>query len=108
MYGVVALSWSGSLFLSTLENYIPADIVKTKAAVGGTKFVIALPIPCVEWTSNRILGLGEIITFSSELPTNISETYKLNEGPKLKKPIFDWVIDKLQKLNSLKFPLLSL
>lgn len=67
--------------------------------------MIALPIRCVEWTSNIILGLGEIITFGSELPTNINETYKLNEGPKLQhlskleKPILDWVIDQLQKLN---------
>jgi len=56
MAGVIALSWTGSLFLSTLENYIPNTMPKTKLVVSGTKVVTALPIRCVEWTSNHIFG----------------------------------------------------
>ncbi len=53
MAGVIALSWSGSLFLSTLENSIPNNMVKTKTNVSGAKFVLALPVRCVEWTSEE-------------------------------------------------------
>jgi len=104
MAGVIAISWSGSLFFSTVENYIPNDLVKIKATVSGAKFVIALPVRCVEWTSNAIFGFAENILFGSELPTNVTEVYRLQEGPKVKnlskfkKPIIDWVIDKLKKL----------
>jgi hypothetical protein len=44
MAGVIALSWSGSLLFSTLENYIPNNMVKTKTNVSGAPFVLALPV----------------------------------------------------------------
>ena len=48
MGGVVALSWAGSLFFSTLENYIPNTLPRVKLVVSGAKFGTALPIRCVE------------------------------------------------------------
>lgn len=104
MAGIVALNWSGSLFLSTLENYIPNDMVRTKAAISGTKFVISLPIRFVEWTFNRIFGFAENAVVGSQLPTDITEAYRLNVGPKLKnisklnKPVIDCLVNKLKKL----------
>ena len=47
MQSVVTLSWSGSLFFSTLENYILNFMLRTKIIVGGLKVIIALPIRCV-------------------------------------------------------------
>jgi hypothetical protein len=84
MAGVIALSWSGSLFLSTLENSIPNNMVKTKTNVSGAKFVLALPVRCVEWTSNAIFGFAENLLVGSGLPTNVTEVYRLQEGPKFK------------------------
>jgi len=105
MAGVVALSWSGSLFFSTLENYIPNSMPKTKMVVTGVKYGVALPIRCVEWTSNQIFGFVENVIVGHQLPTNTTEVYKLNVGPKLenitkvKKPLLKWLIGQLQKLN---------
>lgn len=82
--GILALSWSGSLFFATLENYIPNNWVKTKAIVCGTKFVAAIPIRMSEATMNGIFGFVERIVVGSPLPTNITEVYKLDVGPKLK------------------------
>jgi hypothetical protein len=82
--GILALSWSGSLFFATLENYIPNHWVKTKAVVCGTKFVLALPIRTSEATANGIFGFVERFVFGSPLPTNITQVYKLEVGPKLK------------------------
>lgn len=98
MAGVIALSWSGSLFFSTLENYIPNTQPKIKTVVSAAKFVIALPIRCSEWTGNRIFGFVEYYAFGTSLPTNVTEVYKLNVGPKLKnldtikKPVLKWLI----------------
>jgi len=105
MSGVVALSWSGSLFFSTLENYIPSNMTRTKVVVSGLKYGAALPIRCVEWTSNQIIGFAENILMGSQLPINITDTYKLSIGPKLKniskvkKPLLGWLINQLNKLN---------
>jgi hypothetical protein len=102
MAGIVALSWSGSLFLSTVENYIPNTMVRTKAVVCGAKFVTALPVRSVEWTSNQIFGFVENIIIGIPLPTNITEVYKLDVGPKLKDlskfktVVIQWLINKLQ------------
>ena len=106
MAGVVALSWSGSLFLSTLENYIPNTMPRTKFVICGMKFGIALPIRCVEWTSNRMLGFGENVIIGRQLPTNVTEVYKLNVGPnlkhlnKVKKPILNWLVNQLNRWNN--------
>ena len=72
MAGVVALSWSGSLFFSTLENYVPNTMPRTKLAVTGLKYGTALPIRCVEWTSNQMFGFAEKIVIGISLPTNIT------------------------------------
>jgi len=100
MAGVVALNWTGSLFFSTLENYIPNTMPRVKMVVSGAKFGAALPIRCVEWTSNQILGFAENLIVGSPLPTNVTEVYRLNVGPKLKnitklkKPILEWFGDQ--------------
>ena len=105
MSGVVALSWTGSLFFSTLENYIPNTMPRTKLVVNGVKYGIALPIRCVEWTSNQIFGFAEKMVIGRQLPTNVTEVYKLNIGPKLeniteiKKPVLSWLINQLNKWN---------
>ncbi len=38
MGGVIALSWAGSLFFSTLENYISNTMLRVKFVVSGAKF----------------------------------------------------------------------
>ena len=105
MSGVVALSWTGSLFFSTLENYIPNTMPRLKLAVTGMKYGTALPIGCVEWTSNQIFGIAENMVIGRPLPTNITEAYRLHIGPKLenitqiKKPVLSWLINQLKKGN---------
>jgi len=51
--------------------------------VTGIKYGVSLPIRCVEWTSNQIFGFVENVTVGNQLPTNITEVYKLSVGPKL-------------------------
>jgi hypothetical protein len=105
MTGIVALSWSGSIFLSSVEYYIPDSMPRLKLFVVTKKFVVAGPRRCVEWSGNQILGDVEYVFLGHSLPTNITEVFKLNEGPKLKdlkelkKPILSWMLDKLQKFN---------
>jgi len=105
MAGVVALSWTGSLFFSTLENYIPNTMPRVKLVVSAAKFGTALPVRCVEWTSNQILGFAENLIVGRSLPTNVTEVYKLNVGPKLKnineikKPILNWLLNRLKDWN---------
>lgn len=105
MSGIIALSWSGSLFLSTLEPYIPNSMPRVKMVVVTTKFIVGAPIRCVEWTGNQISGGIEHLILGYSLPTNITEVFKLNQGPKLKdlrelkRPLLDWLVDKLQKFN---------
>lgn len=106
MAGVIALSWSGSLFFSTLENYIPNTMPRTKMAITGIKYGVALPVRCVEWTSNQIFGFAEKLIIGDPLPTNVTEVYKLNIGPKLenitgiKKPVLSWLVNQLKKWNN--------
>ena len=106
MAGVVAISWTGSLFFSTLENYIPNTMPRAKLAITGMKYGIALPIRCVEWTSNQIFGFAENMVIGRQLPTNVTEVYKLNIGPELKnitevkKPVLSWLINQLNKWNN--------
>jgi len=102
MTGVIAINWCGSFLFSTVENYILNNMSNTKAVILSTKFMMALPICCVEWTSNAIFGFPEKIFVEHQLPTNITEVYKLSVGPKLKdinelkKPVINWLIDKLK------------
>jgi len=77
-----------------------------KLVVNGLKFGTALPIRCVEWTSNQIIGFAENITMGYQLPINITDVYCLSIGPKLKnlakvkKPVVAWLINQLNKLNT--------
>lgn len=102
--GVVALSWSGIIFFSTLENYVPNNMTTLKLVVGGLKFATALPIRCVEWTSNQMIGFVEKVTIGYQLSTNITDAYRLSIGPKLKniakfrKPLLGWVINQFVQL----------
>ena len=84
MTGIVSLSWSDSLFLSSLENYIPSSIPRVKLFVVTKKFVRAAPIRYGEWSWNQILDGVEYLFLGHSLPTNLTEVVKLNEGPKLK------------------------
>ena len=103
MAGIVAISWTGSLFFSTLENYIPNTMPRVKLVVTGIKYGTALPIRCVEWTSNQIFGFAEKMVIGRQLPTNVTEVYKFNIGPELKniteikKPVLSWLINQLNK-----------
>lgn len=105
MGGVIALSWSGSLFFSTLESYIPNNMTNLKLVVTGLKVGTGLPIRCVEYTSNVIIGFVENVTIGHQLPINITEAYRLSIGPrikniaKLKKPVVGWIINQLNKVN---------
>jgi hypothetical protein len=105
MGGVVALSWSGSLFLSTLESYIPNNMTSLKLVVSGLKFGTVILIRCVEWVYNHIIGFAENLIIGDQLPINIMDAYKLSIGPKLKniaklkKPVLGWLVDQLNKLN---------
>jgi hypothetical protein len=105
MGGVVALNWSGSIFFSTLENYIPSSMNRTKLVVSVLKYGTVLPIRCVEWASNQIVKFDENVTIKYQLPINITEAYKFITGPKLKniakvkKPVLAWLINQLNKLN---------
>lgn len=81
--GAVALSWSASIVFATVENYIPNDYRKIKAMVTGAKWVSAIPIRLVEWTANGIFGFFEKQITDTPLPINITETYRLQIGPKV-------------------------
>jgi hypothetical protein len=83
MAGAVALSWSASIVFATVENYIPNDYRKIKAMVAGAKWVSAVPIRFVEWTTNKIFGCFETIITDTPLPINMTETYGLQIGPKV-------------------------
>jgi hypothetical protein len=102
MAGILALSWSGSIFFSTLENYIPNNMVRTKTVVGGLKFMIALPVRWTEWTANTIMTIPEMILIGAPLPTNVTETYRLHVGPKIqdlskiKKSVVQWLLKQLE------------
>ena len=69
------------------------------------KFGFGLPVRCVEWTSNQMFGFAEKVVVGLPLPTNVTEVYKLNVGPKIeniseiKKPVLSWLINKLKKWN---------
>jgi hypothetical protein len=102
---VVAMSWSGSMFLSLVEPHIPNTMPKVKFAVSGAKFVVAIPIRLVEWTSNNIFGFAENLIIGSPLPTNVTEVYRYHIGPKIediqkiKKPVIKWLIKTLHDIN---------
>lgn len=80
-------------------------MLRAKLIVTGVKFGVALLIRCVEWTSNRIFGFAENLTMGHQLPINVTDAYKLSDGPKLenitqlKTPVLHWLIKQLHKLN---------
>lgn len=95
--GALAISYSGSLFFSTIENYIPNTFTKTKAVVGAAKVVVSFPLQIAEFTGNAIFGVGEACFTGHKLPTNVTSTFQLDQGPKLKnlaklkKPVTEYV-----------------
>lgn len=101
---MIGLSWCGGLFLSTLENVIPDNMVKTKAVVQGSKFVIGIPIRIVETTTNGILGFAERRIIGDQLPINVTADFRLTQGPKIEdlpklrkslKNFLTWLINKI-------------
>ena len=81
---LVALSWSGGLFLSTLENIISDNMNKTKALISGSKVIISLPIRVVELTSNSIIGFVENPTIGTQLPINVTQDFRLAQDPRIR------------------------
>ena len=57
---------------------------RVKLVITGMKYGTALPIGCVEWTSNQIFSFAESLIVGHQLPTNVTEFYKLDVGPELK------------------------
>ena len=57
--GALVISYSGNLFFSTIENYIPNVFTKTKAVVGVAKVVVSFPLQIAEFTGDVIFGFGE-------------------------------------------------
>ena len=85
MTGIVVLSWLGSLFLSTLEKFIPDTMPTTKTFVQKSKVLVGMPIQIVELISNTIIDFAENLIIGAQLPNNVTEQFGLNDGPKLKK-----------------------
>ena len=83
MSGVMALSWTGSLFLSTLDSYVPNTMPVTKNVIKGSRFAISIPIQIAEYTSNIIIGSIENATIGAQLPTKVTSKFQLTDGPKL-------------------------
>lgn len=108
--GALAISYSGSLFFSTIENYIPNTLPKTKAVIGAMKVVVSLPLQIAELTSNAIFGVGEKIVTGHKLPTNVTSTFQLDKGPKLrnlpelKKPVGEFLYSLGQRYLPNSFP----
>ena len=46
--------------------------------------VVSLPLQFTEMTSNAIFGFGEKILTGQARPTNVTGTFQLDQGPKLK------------------------
>ncbi len=57
-------------------------MTRLKLVVSGLKFGTALPIRCVEWTSNQLIGFAENVIVGYQLPINVTDAYKLSVGPK--------------------------
>jgi hypothetical protein len=104
MSAVVALSWSGSLFFSTLENFIPNTFVRTKAVVCGLKYVTAFPLGLTEFVANTIIGTVEYAVIGTPLPTNVTAVFKLNKGPRIKdlptlrRSVLNWISKTAKKM----------
>ena len=81
--GAMALSYSGSLFLSTLDNYIPNSWVRTKTSVGLAKVVVSFPLHITEKTTNVIFGSVEKLIIGTKLPTNVTAAFAVDKGPRL-------------------------
>lgn len=98
---MITIRFSGSLFLSTIENYIPASIPRLKMVIGGLKYIVALPIKLVDYLGNKILKFGEKFFMWNSLLITIINVYRINEGPYLskmgefKKPIINGLIERL-------------
>jgi hypothetical protein len=79
----VAISFTGVMFLSLLESYVPVGPVKE--IVKGSKLVVGIPIVFVEYTANIITGVFEKALFNQTFPTNITSTFGILDGPELSK-----------------------
>lgn len=106
--GALAISYSGSLFFSTIENYVPNTFTKAKMVVGAAKVVVSVPLQIAEFTGNAIFGVGAAWVTGHKLPTNVTSTFQLDQGPKLndlaklKKPVTEYLhkfVDKYFPIN---------
>ena len=92
----IAISFSGMLFFALIENHIPAGPVKN--VFKGVRLVIGVPVMCIEYVSNAAFGLGKSLILGQQLPTNLTSTYRLLDGPELDKLpgfrplIADWLM----------------
>lgn len=78
-FSIPILIGFGGLFLSTLENVIPDNMIRTKAVVQGSKYVIGIPIRMVESTTNGILGFAERGIIGDQLPINVTADFRLTQ-----------------------------
>ena len=79
----IAISFSGVVFLALIENHMPAGPVKN--VLKGARYLTGIPVMNIEYFSNAAFGLGESLIFGQQLPTNITSTYRILDGPELDK-----------------------
>jgi hypothetical protein len=91
----IAISFTGAMFLSLVESYLPAGNIKT--VVKGAKVIIAIPIGITEVVTNGIIGTLEKLVMHEPLPINVTDVYGFSDGPKIEdvKGIRDKVTDFL-------------
>jgi len=78
---LIAISDTGRLFLSLVENFVPQGPVKTTS--NGVKVVIILPIGIPEIVTNAIFGNIEKLVLKQALPINVTTVYGLTNGPEI-------------------------
>ena len=64
-----------------LENTIP--VARIKVVIRGSNFFIDVPIRIAKTTSNAIIGFAERRILCDQLPINLTQDFRLTQGPKL-------------------------
>lgn len=79
----IAISFTGALFLSIVESYLPAGNIKT--VVKGVKVIIGFPVGIAELMVNGIVGTFETLIIKEPLPINVTDVYGFTDGPRIEK-----------------------
>jgi hypothetical protein len=69
----LTISFIGALFISLIENHLPAGNLKT--TVKNINVIIAFPISIAELVTNSIVSTFEKLIINEPLPTNDTEVY---------------------------------